>query len=233
MNWGSLAVHVIIPALNEEKAIGRVIADIPRGVQQVWVVDNGSSDRTAEVAAAAGANVLHQPERGYGAACLLGIDAALAAGAQTLVFLDGDYSDFPGQITDLLQPLATESADLVIGSRELGHRAAGSLMPQQRFGNWLATNLMRWIYGVHYTDLGPFRAISRSAYEQLGMRDRNYGWTVEMQIRAAQRGLRGIEVPVDYRPRIGTSKVSGTLKGTVLAGYKILSTLFILQFRHG
>jgi hypothetical protein len=106
-------------------------------------------------------------------------------------------------------------------------------MPQQRFGNWLATTLMRWLYGVHYTDLGPFRAITRSAYEQLGMRDRNYGWTVEMQIRAAQLGLRGVEVPVDYRPRIGTSKVSGTLKGTVLAGYKILSTLFILQFRHG
>ena len=233
MNWGSLAVHVIIPALNEEEAIGRVIADIPRGVQRVWVVDNGSTDRTAEVAAGAGAQVLHQPERGYGAACLLGIDAALKAGAQTLVFLDGDYSDFPGQIPDLLHPLTTDSADLVIGSRELGHREAGSLMPQQRFGNWLATTLMRWIYGVHYTDLGPFRAITRSAYEQLGMRDRNYGWTVEMQIRAAQLGLRGIEVPVDYRPRIGTSKVSGTLKGTVLAGYQILSTLFILQFRHG
>lgn len=233
MNWGSLAVHVIIPALNEEEAIGRVIADIPRGVQRVWVVDNGSTDRTAEVAAAAGAQVLHQPERGYGAACLLGIDAALQAGAQTLVFLDGDYSDFPGQIPDLLHPLTADSADLVIGSRELGHREAGSLMPQQRFGNWLATTLMRWIYGVHYTDLGPFRAITRSAYEQLGMRDRNYGWTVEMQIRAAQLGLRGVEVPVDYRPRIGTSKVSGTVKGTVLAGYKILSTLFILQFRHG
>lgn len=233
MNWGSLAVHVIIPALNEEEAIGRVIADIPSGVVRVWVVDNGSSDRTAEVAAAAGAHVLHQPERGYGAACLMGIDAALEAGAQTLVFLDGDYSDFPGQITDLLHPLATQSADLVIGSRELGHRQAGSLMPQQRFGNWLATTLMRWIYGVHYTDLGPFRAITRSAYEQLGMRDRNYGWTVEMQIRAAQLGLRGVEVPVDYRPRIGQSKVSGTLKGTVLAGYKILSTLFILHFRRG
>lgn len=226
-------MHVIIPALNEEAAIGRVVGDIPQGVQRVWVVDNGSTDRTPEVAAAAGAHVLHQPERGYGAACLLGIDAALAAGAEVLVFLDGDYSDFPGQITNLLTPIAADQADLVIGSRELGHRAAGSLMPQQRFGNWLATRLMRRMYGVSYTDLGPFRAITRAAYLQLGMRDRNYGWTVEMQVRAAQLGLRGVEVPVDYRPRIGTSKVSGTVRGTVLAGYKILATLFILQVRKG
>ena len=227
--WGSSRVDVIIPALNEEHAIGRVIADIPKEVHAVWVVDNGSTDGTAQVAAAAGAQVLHQPERGYGAACLLGIEKALAGGADVLVFLDGEYSDFPGQMPGLVNPILADQADLVIGSRELGTRTRGSLMPQQRFGNWLATRLMRLLYGVRYTDLGPFRAISSSAYKRLGMRDRNFGWTVEMQVRAAKHGLRGIEVPVDYRPRIGTSKVSGTLKGSVMAGVIILKTLFVLQ----
>lgn len=229
--WGSNRVDVIIPALNEEHAIGRVIADIPDAVHVVWVVDNGSTDATAQVAAAAGAQVLHQPERGYGAACLLGIEQALAGGADVLVFLDGDYSDFPGQMPDLVAPILADEADLVVGSRELGQRTRGSLMPQQRFGNWLATRLMWILYGVRYTDLGPFRAIGSDAYRRLGMCDRNFGWTVEMQIRAAKCGLRGMEVPVDYRPRIGTSKVSGTIKGSIMAGIIILKTLFALQRR--
>lgn len=230
MNWGRTAVDVIIPALNEEQAIGQVLRDIPSEVRHVWVVDNGSTDRTPLIAEENGARVLHQPERGYGAACLLGIDHALQAGAEVLVFLDGDYSDYPEQMHEVIAPLLQGEADLVIGSRELGTRAVGALMPQQRFGNALATMLMRWMYGVRYTDLGPFRAITSPAYERLGMCDRNYGWTVEMQVRAAQKGLRGVEVPVDYRPRIGTSKVSGTISGSVRAGVKILQVLFTAHF---
>jgi len=233
MNELESRVDVIIPAWNEEAAIGRVIADIPEFVRKVWVVDNGSNDRTGEVASQAGAQVLHQPERGYGAACLLGVEQAIASGAKVLVFLDGDYSDHPEQMTKLLDPIVQGRADFVVGSRVLGVRTKGSLMPQQRFGNWLATTLMRWMYGVAYTDLGPFRAITASAYQSLRMQDRNYGWTIEMQVRAAQCGLRSEEVPVDYRVRIGQSKVSGTVKGSLRAGYKILFTLFKLKWKLG
>jgi len=233
MNGLERRVDVIIPAWNEEAAIGKVVADIPSYVHTVWVVDNGSNDRTADVARAAGAQVVHQPERGYGAACLLGVEQAMASGAQVLVFLDGDYSDYPEQMNNLLEPILQGRADFVVGSRALGERTRGALMPQQRFGNWLATKLMHRMYRVAYTDLGPFRAITCSGYESLGMKDRNYGWTIEMQVRAAQCGLRCIEVPVDYRARIGQSKVSGTVKGSILAGYKILLTLFKLQWNRG
>ncbi|MBX0332511.1 glycosyltransferase family 2 protein [Pontibacter sp. HSC-14F20] len=226
-------ISVIIPAYNEEKSIAHVIKDIPaKLVQEVIVVNNNSSDNTSEAARAAGATVLHEPRPGYGNACLKGIAYAAAKPAQEqpdiIVFLDGDYSDYPGELPQVVQPILDGKADLVIGSRVLGQREAGSLMPQQIFGNWLATTLLRWLYGVRYTDLGPFRAIRFSTLQQLGMRDRNYGWTVEMQARAAKQKIRYAEVPVNYRKRIGVSKVSGTVKGSVLAGYKILLTIFKL-----
>ena len=226
-------ISVIIPAYNEEKSIAHVISDIPADlVQEVIVVNNNSSDNTPAVARAAGATVLDEPRPGYGNACLKGIAYAAAKPApeqpDIIVFLDGDYSDFPGELPQVVQPILDGQADLVIGSRVLGQREAGALMPQQIFGNWLATTLLRWLYGVRYTDLGPFRAIRFSNLQQLGMRDRNYGWTVEMQARAAKQKIRYAEVPVNYRKRIGVSKVSGTVKGSVLAGYKILLTIFKL-----
>jgi glycosyltransferase involved in cell wall biosynthesis len=224
-------IHVIIPAYNEEKSIAHVLSAIPVGlVQEVIVVNNNSSDNTAHVARTAGATVLDEPSPGYGNACLKGIAyAAAKPEAQQpdiLVFLDGDYSDYPGEMPSLLEPILQGRADLVIGSRALGEREGGSMMPQQIFGNWLATTLLRWLYGVRYTDLGPFRAIRFETLQQLGMRDRNYGWTVEMQAKAAKQKVRYAEVPVSYRKRIGVSKITGTLKGSVLAGYKIILTIF-------
>jgi len=221
----NLKIAVIIPALNEERSIGKVIGEIPGWVDDVVVVDNGSSDRTVEAAGAAGARVLQEPERGYGAACLRGI-AALRA-PDIVVFLDGDYSDYPEEMAALVQPIIQDQADMVIGSRVLGQAEAGALTPQQRFGNWLACRLMRLFWGVCYTDLGPFRAIRHSTLQSLEMRDRNYGWTVEMQIKAAQHGARSLEAPVRYRKRIGKSKVSGTVRGVVSAGTKILFVIFL------
>lgn len=226
-------ISVIIPAYNEENSIAHVISDIPTDlVQEVIVVNNNSSDNTPEIARAAGATVLDEPQPGYGNACLKGIAyvAAKPVSEQPdiIVFLDGDYSDYPGELPQVVQPILEGEADLVIGSRVLGTREAGALMPQQIFGNWLATTLLRWLYSVRYTDLGPFRAIRFSTLQQLGMRDRNYGWTVEMQARAAKQKIRYAEVPVNYRKRIGVSKVSGTVKGSVLAGYKIILTIFKL-----
>jgi len=213
-------VAVIIPARNEEAAIARVIADIPPWVDEVVVADNGSRDATASRALAAGARVVHERVPGYGAACLAGIAAVGAA--DIIVFLDGDYSDYPAQMERLVDPVACGKADLVIGSRVLGKARAGSLTPQQRFGNALATLLIRFVWGMRYTDLGPFRAISAAGLIRLEMADRDFGWTVEMQIRAIEEGLRITEVPVSYRSRIGSSKISGTIKGSVLAGSKIL-----------
>lgn len=224
-------IGVVIPALNEEQAIGRVIADIPSWVDTIVVADNGSTDRTVETARAAGATVTHEPDAGYGAACLAGI-AALPP-VDVVVFLDGDYSDFAQDMAGLVDPLTADGVDLVIGSRALGEREPGSLTPQQVFGNWLATRLIRLIWGVHFTDLGPFRAIRTPALQRLAMRDRDYGWTVEMQIKAAAAGLETRETPVRYRRRIGVSKVSGTLKGTVMAGYKILTTIGRYALRRG
>ena len=219
----SLHAAVIIPAINEQESIGQVIAAIPSWVTHIIVADNGSTDNTAAIAQKAGATVAPARIRGYGSACLAGI--AAAGNADILVFIDGDFSDYPEQMRLLVQPIADNQADLVIGSRTLGHREHGSLTLQQRFGGALACGLMRLLWQAHYTDLGPFRAISRAALEQLQMDDRNFGWTVQMQIRAAAAGLRTMEVPVDYRRRIGKSKISGTLRGVVMAGYKILYTI--------
>jgi glycosyltransferase involved in cell wall biosynthesis len=213
-------VAVVIPALNEADAIGHVVRDIPEWVDRIIVADNGSSDATAERAAAAGATVVKEPEPGYGAACLAGI--AAAGKTDIIVFLDGDYSDYADEMATLVDPIASGACEFVIGSRVLGAREKGSLTLQQRFGNWLATTLIERIWGTRYTDLGPFRAIDADKLELLGMADRNFGWTVEMQIRAIEEGLHIKEVPVSYRCRIGISKVSGTIRGTVLAGYKIL-----------
>ncbi len=222
-------IAVLIPALNEEKSIGKVIADLPREwVDEVIVCDNNSTDRTAVVARELGAMVLHQPLPGYGNACLKGIDYLQKKPQQPdiVVFIDGDYSDFPAELPLLVQPIIVEQMDLVIGSRELGAREKGSMTPVQIFGNWLATTLIRWIYGYRFTDLGPFRAVRWEKLMEMHMCDRNYGWTVELQIKAAKMKMKTAEVAVSYRPRIGVSKVSGTLKGSFWAGYKILLLIF-------
>ena len=217
---GASKIAVVIPALDEEEAIGRVIAGIPDFVDDIVVADNGSTDATASVARAAGARVVFEADRGYGAACLTGI-AALDA-PDIIVFLDGDYSDDPAQMAALVEPILRAEADLVIGSRTLGMAEPGSLAAHQRFGNWLACSLIRLIWGVTYTDLGPFRAVDRRALEQLTMSERTFGWTVEMQIKSAAVGLRIMEIPVSYRPRIGRSKITGTLRGSFFAGTTIL-----------
>lgn len=215
-------IGVVIPALNEQSSIGIVIRGIPRWVDHIVVADNGSTDRTADVARAAGATVVAEGERGYGAACQAGI-AALDA-PDIVVFLDGDFSDDPREMAALVDPIARGTADMVIGSRSAGAEP-GSLTPQQKFGNWLACRLMQLLYGVTYTDLGPFRAVRATALDRLAMTDRNFGWTVEMQIKAAKSRIAALEVPVRYRRRIGVSKISGTLRGSFLAGKTILSVI--------
>lgn len=222
-------IDVIIPAHNEESSIAKVVKEIPQGlVREVIVVSNNSTDDTAGIAGRAGATVLVEEEMGYGNACLKGIDYIISKNVapDILVFLDGDHSDYPEEMPALLEPILQKDFDMVIGSRALGRREAGSMTPQQIFGNWLATSLMRLFYRVRFTDLGPFRAIRYDSLINLGMNDRNYGWTIEMQVKAVRNKLKTCEVPVSYRRRIGSSKVSGTLKGSVLAGIKILYTLF-------
>jgi glycosyltransferase involved in cell wall biosynthesis len=220
------AIGVVIPVLNERESIGLVLRDLPKSlVRQVIVVDNGSADDTAAIAERAGAQVVRQPRRGYGAACLAGI-GALAAGIDVVVFLDGDYSDFPEELDDLVRPVLDDEADLVIGSRVLKKENRGALLPQAYWGNKLATFLIERFWKFTYTDLGPFRAIRRRSLEALGMRDATFGWTVEMQIKALKAGLRVREVPVSYRKRIGQSKISGTLGGSLRAGARIVMTIF-------
>ena len=223
------SILVIIPAFNEENSVGNVVRDIPAGLaDEIVVVNNNSNDQTAVEAARAGATVLNEPIQGYGRACLRGI--AYAKNRQqkpdVVVFIDADYSDYPGEMTRVVAPILAGDVDFVIGSRALGQRESGSMTFPQVFGNGLATTLMRWIYGVRYTDLGPFRAIRFDSLLALDMQDTTYGWTVEMQLKAAKKGLRIIEVPVSYRKRIGFSKISGTVKGAVGAGYKIITTIF-------
>ena len=226
------AIDVIIPAFNEQASIGRVLADLPmHALRHVVVADNGSTDGTAAAARAAGATVVAASPRGYGSACLAGIDylAALDQAPRIVVFLDADYSDHPDELPQLIAPLGAGDADLVVGSRALGKREPGALVPQARFGNWLATALIRAIYGVRMTDLGPFRAILWQRLIELEMNDPDFGWTVEMQIKAARAKLAYREVPVSYRRRIGRSKISGTLSGSVRAGWKILYTIYRLR----
>ena len=228
-------VSVIIPVLNEEAAIAKVIADIPKTVrteatvQEIIVVDNGCTDNTAAIAERNGARVVTEPRRGYGYACLAGIDALTASVPDIVVFLDGDYSDYPTDMPQLLQPILEGSAALVIGARTHGS-AKAALLPQARFGNWLACFLIRHFFGVCYTDLGPFRAIRYCELLALNMQDKTFGWTVEMQLKAAKQGIAVCEVPVRYRKRIGTSKITGTFIGTLKAGYKILATLIYHRF---
>ncbi len=232
-----MITDLIIPALNEEKAIAAVLQAVPRSsVRHMIVVDNGSTDSTAEVARAAGATVVPADHKGYGSACLAGIAhlAEFAGTAQGLpevvAFLDGDFSDYPEELPTVLAPIESDHADLVIGSRTRGNLAKGALTPQQRVGNAVACGLIRLLYGFHYTDLGPFRAIRWTALQTLSMRDPNFGWTAEMQVKAVRADLRVREVPVSYRPRIGESKISGTLQGSVMAGWKILSTVLRYSF---
>ncbi|MCY3765649.1 MAG: glycosyltransferase family 2 protein [Gemmatimonadetes bacterium] len=223
-------ISVIIPVFNEQKAIQNVLSDIPDHLDaDVVVVDNGSTDRTVELARQMGARIVHEHRRGYGWACLAGI-AALHK-PDIVVFLDGDYSDYPDEMTGLVKPIVEGRADLVIGSRILGNREAGALLPQARFGNWLATWLIRRLFEACFTDLGPFRAITYPALLQLEMQDRTFGWTVEMQVKAAGLKLRFLEVPVSYRRRIGVSKITGTVGGTIRAGWKILYTIFRYKLR--
>lgn len=224
-------IDVIIPAQNEEKSIGLVLANMPRGlVREVIVCNNASTDDTADVARQGGATVLEAPEAGYGSACLKGIEylqqKTAAQQPDVVVFLDGDYSDYPEEMPALIRPILEENADLVIGSRALGDIERGAMQPQQIFGNWLATNLIRLFYSYHFTDLGPFRAIKFKKLLELEMEDTDFGWTVEMQVKAAKMRFRTKEVPVSYRKRIGVSKVSGTVRGSLLAGHKILWTIF-------
>ena len=218
-------IAVIIPAINEARSIANVLKDIPHWVDDIIVADNGSSDDTPAIAQANGARVVHEPKRGYGSACLKGM--AALNNPDIVVFLDGDYSDHPDQMDRLVDPIIENRASMVIGSRVLGHHAPGALTPQARFGNKLACFLMRLFWDVRHTDLGPFRAIRYTTLQSLAMADPDYGWTVEMQIKAALANVPTTEVPVDYRKRIGKSKVSGTIRGVFGAGYKILSTIFL------
>ena len=224
-------VFVLIPALDEEASIGRVIDDIPRDmVKEIVVISNGSSDRTTEVARQHGAVVLTENKRGYGHALMKGINHIAPQRPAILVFMDGDYSDFPGEIPNVIQPILRDGMDMVIGSRVLGKRQKGALLPQAIFGNWLATSLIRLFWKYRFTDLGPFRAITYQRFLELGMRELTYGWTVEMQIKAVQKGFRCVEVPVSYRKRIGQSKVTGTIAGSFYAGLGILRTIFSALF---
>ena len=216
-----MKISVIIPALNEEETISRLVAETLRQpVDEVIVVDNASTDNTVQRAGSAGARVVHEARRGYGYACAAGV---AASEADLLVFLDGDYSCLPQEIPILLEPLLNERADLVIGSRELGHITPGAMPPHQRFGNWLMARLMSALYGQKLTDLGPYRAIRRELLVSLAMREMTFGWPTEMTVKAASRNARIVEVPVSWLPRrAGKSKISGTLKGTILAAYYIL-----------
>jgi len=220
-------IAAIIPALNEAESIGRQLAEIPPGlVAQTIVADNGSTDSTVMIAEGAGAEVVREPRRGYGSACLAGL-GRLQADITAVLFLDADLSHAPEDIEQIVRVFVQGDWDLIVGSRVLGPAEPGSLTPVQRFGNWLTTRLIRWLWGAKFTDLGPLRIVSRAALDRLKMRDPDFGWTVEMQVKAAQMGLRFTEIPVRYRcRRFGVSKVSGNIVGSARAGFKILTTVF-------
>lgn len=222
-------IVVIIPAFNEENAVGKVVKAIPKSmVDLIIVVNNASTDATRKNAEAEGALVIDQPKKGYGNACLKGMEyvADQKLEPDIIVFIDADFSDYPEDMPLLIAPIIDQDYDMVIGSRALGTREKGSMTIPQVFGNWLATTLLNWLYNYKFTDLGPFRSIKYSTLLELNMQDKTYGWTVEMQVKAAKKKMKTTEVPMNYKNRIGTSKVSGTVKGTFMAGYKILYTLF-------
>ena len=227
-------IDVVIPAFNEQESIVYVLKDMPMNwVREVVVVNNNSVDDTVKRASANGATVLDEPRQGYGYACLKGIEYLKNKIDQPdiIVFMDADYSDYPEELPYVVQPIVERNMDMVIGSRALGTRENKSMMPQQLFGNWLATRLIRWFYGARFTDLGPFRALKFEKLLELNMQDTTYGWTVEMQVKAAKKKYEFCEVAVSYRERIGVSKITGTIKGTILAGYKIIITIFKYVFK--
>lgn len=221
-------IKVIIPAYNEENSIANVVYDIPKIIDEVIVVNNNSNDDTAKNAKNAGATVLTETSKGYGYACLKGMEyiSNLSTKPDIIVFLDGDYSDYPEELSKLIKPIIDDDIDLVIGARIKASRENNSMTPQQIFGNWLATFLMKILYNARFTDLGPFRAIKYEKLLALHMRDKTYGWTIEMQLKALKQKLSYIEIPVKYRQRIGVSKVSGTIKGSIFAGLVILGWIF-------
>ena len=226
-------IKVIIPAYNEQDSIANVINDIPKIVNEVIVISNNSTDNTEVNAKNAGATVLTETRKGYGFACLKGMEyiSQQEIKPTIIVFLDGDYSDYPEQLTEIIHPILHDNLDFVIGSRVKDTRESGSMTPQQVFGNWLATFLMTLFFGAKYTDLGPFRAIKYDKLLALNMVDKTYGWTVEMQLKALKQKLSYVEIPVKYRNRIGVSKVSGTVKGSIFAGVKILGWIFKYSFK--
>ena len=231
-------IKVIIPAYNEQDSIANVINDIPEVVDEIIVISNNSTDNTEVNAKNAGATVLSETRKGYGYACLKGMDYIESSAIldpyhipDIIVFLDGDYSDYPEQLTDIVAPILNDNIDFVIGSRVKRLRENGSMTPQQVFGNWLATFLMKFLFGAKFTDLGPFRAIKYDKLLSLNMEDKTYGWTVEMQLKALKQRLTYTEIPVKYRNRIGISKVSGTVKGSIFAGVKILGWIFKYSFK--
>ncbi len=232
----AVVIDVLIPALNEEQSLPHVLDALQQQdaipVRRCVVVDNGSTDRTPLLAREHGAHVIQEPTRGYGKACLTGLAYMQTDPPDIVVFLDGDFSDYPEEVERIIAPILLAQVDMVIGSRTIGQREQGALLPQALFGNALATFLIEFMHHYNFTDLGPFRAITWDALTKLKMEDQNYGWTVEMQIKAAFHNLSCVEVPVSYRKRIGQSKVSGTVKGSVLAGYKILKTIFMYSFSH-
>ncbi|WP_440120529.1 glycosyltransferase family 2 protein [Tenacibaculum sp. Ill] len=231
-------IKVIIPAYNEQDSIVHVINDIPSLVNEVIVISNNSTDNTEVNAKNAGATVLTEDRKGYGYACLKGMEYIASSSIKNpnnkpdiIVFLDGDYSDYPEQLTELIAPIINDDIDFVIGARVQRLREKGSMTPQQVFGNWLATFLMKLFFGATFTDLGPFRAIKYDKLLALNMEDKTYGWTVEMQLKALKQKLSYTEIPMKYRNRIGVSKVSGTVKGSILAGIKILGWIFKYSFK--
>lgn len=227
------SIKVIIPAYNEADSIGKVIDEIPALVSEIVVVSNNSSDETEKIARTAGATVLKEERRGYGYACLKGMEyiSELPSKPDIVVFLDGDYSDYPEELLKIIKPIIEDKIDFVIGARDKKLREKGSMTAPQIFGNWLATRLMQLFYRSKFTDLGPFRAITYTKLLDLNMQDKTYGWTVEMQLKALRQKYSYVEVPVKYRNRIGDSKVSGTIKGTIFAGIKILGWIFKYSFK--
>jgi glycosyltransferase involved in cell wall biosynthesis len=226
-------IKVIIPAYNEQDSIANVVNDIPKIVDEIIVISNNSTDNTEINAKNAGATVLSENKKGYGFACLKGLHyiSTQDIKSEIIVFLDGDYSDYPEQLTEIIEPIINDNIDFVVGARVKELREVGSMTPQQVFGNWLATFLMKIFFGARFTDLGPFRAIKYDKLLALRMQDKTYGWTVEMQLKALKQKLSYLEVPMKYRNRIGVSKVSGTVKGTIFAGIKILGWIFKYSFK--